>query len=156
MVDTLVANPLSAEPVWEARVAAILAPAGAFDGTPIEIPCPGFQSVRFYISYTLGADGGEVTFRIEISPYSADQAGVQDWFWESDTLLAAPVLAGGADSANLIQRQTHTYEEVTGAIEDFEYVFMLRRNVERIRIPCAESGVVGTPGTVHIMALFGM
>ena len=157
MADTLVANPYLALPVQEARADADLIASPAWDTDPlVEMYCAGFQSVRFYVAYLPDADTGAITFRIEVSPYSADQAGVEDWFQEGDTLLAAPVLAGGADSTNLIQRQDHTYAEVAIATQNFEYVFMLHRNVERIRIPCQESGVVGDVGSAHIMAHFGM
>ena len=157
MEPTPVANPYLAPPVQTARTDLDLIAAPDWDTDPlIEMPCPGFRSVKFYIMYLPDADNGAVTFRVEVSPYYADTAGVEDWFTESDVILAAPVLAGGADSVNLIQRQTHTYAEVAIAVQNFEYTFMLNRTVERIRIPCQETGVVGDVGSCHIVALFGM
>jgi len=155
MSDVLVANPYGAQPVQVARVDAVLPASPNWDATPLELACPGFSRVRFYITYEPIAIGDDLTFRIEVSPYSADQAGVQDWFQESDTLLAAPVLAAGADSVNLIQRQHHTYGAITAVLDDFEYLFLLARAVERIRISCYEVPA-GNAGNAHIIALFGM
>ena len=158
MEPTPVANPYLAEPVQTARVAAILA--ATMDAAPLELVCPGFESVRFYITYTADLAGGAVTFQIQISPYFEDHATLESWFAESDVVLNVPVLAGGADSTNLIQRQTHTYAEADVALsaQNFEYTFPLNRVVERIRIPCQESGQIGAEdlGSCHIIALFGM
>ena len=148
-------NAYSAEPVQEARAAGVLPASPNWDATPLELACPGFSYVRFYIAYEATAIGDDLTFRIEVSPYSADQAGVEDWFQEGDTLLAAPVLAAGADSTNLIQRQHHTYGAITAVVDNFEYLFPLVITVERIRISCYEVPA-GDAGSAHIVALFGM
>ncbi len=148
-------NAYLAEPVQTARAAAVLPATPNWDATPLELACPGFSYVRFYITYTPITQADALTFKIEVSPYSSDQAGIEDWFQESDTLLAAPVLAQGADSTNIIQRQDHTYGEVVVAVQNFEYLFPLVITVERIRIPCYEAANNGA-GTCHIIALFGM
>ncbi len=149
-------NAYGSQPVQEARAAAVLIAAPAWDTDPlVEMKCAGFSYMRLYLSYTPITQADAFTFRVELSPYSIDTAGVQNWFVESDTLLAAPVLAQGADSTNIIQRQDHTYGEVVVAVQNFEFLFKLAITVERVRIPCQETPNNGA-GTCHIIALFGM
>ncbi len=141
-------------PEQVARAAAALEAAGAFDPTPTEMPCPYMDWVTFYISYTRGAAGGDMQFRVEVSPYSVDRAGVEDWFRAS--LYAGGAVASGADSLSNLQRNAVEYGSGGAGIESVVYgPLSLLKTAERIRIACAESGAVGTPGTAHIVALFG-
>ncbi len=141
-------------PEQVARASAVLPAVGAFDATPTEMPCPYMDWVTFYISYTRGAAGGDMAFRVELSPYSVDRAGVEDWFRAS--LYAAGAVASGADSLSNLQRNAVEYGSTGAAIENAIYgpIAMLK-TAERARIVCAESGVAGTPGTAHIVAIFG-
>jgi len=139
--------------VQTARVAAILPAAGAYDATPIEMPCSYFAYVTFYITYTPAQANGAVDFMIEVSPRSADAAGVEDWFQAS--IVAGGAVAPGADTTSLIQREEDSYTAVAVAAESFTYgPVELCGTVERIRISCQESGVVGNPGDCHIVAVF--
>ena len=136
------------------RAAAILVAAGAWDVAPLEFAVPGFEEGTLFVSYTRGAGGGAMDLQIQVSPYSADQLVVQSWFPMS--LYASGILAAGSDTQSRTQREYITYQATGAAIENFIHgPFSLARNIERIRVNCRESGVVGTPGTVHIVALFG-
>lgn len=136
----------------EIKAAATLPAAGAWD-TPIEIACAGFDWVMFYFTYTRGAAGGAVDFQIQTSPYSADVAGVEDWFPQS--VYAAGAVAVNADTASNVQRDIVTYGATAAAVETWNYgPIFLDGTVERLRIRTRESGVAGTPGDCHIVAVF--
>lgn len=135
------------------RAAAALAAASAWDAAPLEIPCIGFQHVTFYITYTRAAAGGDLQFRIEVSPYSSDLPVVEDWFRAS--LYSAGAVASGADTLSNLQREAVEYGSTAAGAENLVYgPLELRGTVERIRIGCRESGAPGTPGNAHIVALF--
>jgi hypothetical protein len=136
------------------RALAALAAAGAWDAAPTEVPCPEFEEVTLFLAYTRGGAGGAVDFQIEVSPYSADVAGVQSWF----TLAAyqAGALAAGADVASNAQREAITYTATGAAAEGWVHgTLRLGRTVERLRVAARESGAVATPGTLEITARFG-
>lgn len=135
------------------RASAVLAPAGAVDETPLELYCPCIQYVTFYMSYTRAGAAGAFDFYIEASPYSADVAGVEDWFRQA--IVAGGAVAVNNDSVSNIQREVVTYGAVTANIENFVYgPVEIQATIERIRVPCCESGNTGAPGTVHIVAVF--
>ena len=135
------------------RAAAVLAAAGAFDATPTELYTGDFEFVTLYITYTRGAAGGAVNWLLEVSPRTADAAGVEDWF--QTAILAGGAVAAGADTTSQTQREDIQYTSTAAGAETFVYgPVELRGTVERIRVPCAESGAVGTPGTCHIVAVF--
>ena len=143
------ANQYFAEQVQTARAAAALAAAGAWDAAPTEMACPGFQFVTLYISYTRGAAGGDMQFRIEANPDAA--AGT----WYRGGLYDAGAVASGVESLSNLQRETIEYGSTGAGAETFIYgPLEIRGGMERLRVPCAESGVVGTPGTVSIEARF--
>jgi hypothetical protein len=136
-----------------ARVWAVLPAAGAYDAAPLVIPCAGFDWAMFYISYERGAAGGAVSMRIDVSPRSIDVA-LRNWFRAS--LYAAAVLAAGADAASGVQREGLTYGSTAAGTESFAYgPVQLAGVVERLRVACAESGVVGSPGNAEIVCVFG-
>lgn len=139
--------------IQEMRAAAALPAAGAYDAAPTELACNEYSHVTLYASYTRGAAGGAVRFRIETSPYTADVVGVQNWFRSS--ILAAGAVVINTDTTSNIQREAFDYGATAAAIENFVYgPLELQGTVQRIRVACAESGVVLTPGTCHIMAVF--
>jgi len=143
------ANQYFAEQVQTARAAAALPAAGAWDATPTEMACPGFQFVTLYISYTRGAAGGDMQFRIEANPDAA--AGT----WYRGGLYAAGAVASGGDSLSNLQREDVEYGSTAAGAETVIYgPLEIRGGMERLRVPCAESGAVGTPGTVSIEARF--
>ena len=143
------ANQYFAEQDQTARVAAVLPAAGAFDAAPLEMACPGFQFVTLHISYTRGGAGGDMQFRIEANP---DAAGGT---WQRAGLFAPGAVAAGADSLSNLQRETVEYGSVGAGAETVIYgPLELRGGAERLRVACAESGAVGTPGTAGIEARF--
>jgi hypothetical protein len=145
-------HPVIGNPVI-VRAAAALGAGGAWDAAPTEVACAVFNWVMFYFTYTRGAAGGAMDFQIHTSPYSADQAGVEDWFYQS--VYAAGAVAVNADTASNIQRETVTYGATTAAAETFNYgPVSLDGTVERIRVRCRESGVTATAGDCHIVAVF--
>lgn len=147
-----VAHPPGTRNPVTVRAAAALAGAGAWDAAPTEFSVAGFRWITLYISYTRGAAGGAMDFQVESSPYSADVVGAESWFDQSE--FAPAILAAGVDSASRIQRETVTYAATGAAIENFVYgPIEFGSSVERMRIPCRESGVVGTPGTAHLVGV---
>ena len=139
--------------IQEARAAAALPAAGAFDAAPAELYCPETDFVTLYITYTRGAAGGAVTFKLEVSPRTTDSGTLQNWYQAA--ILAGGAVAANADTTSSTQREEIEYGATAAAAEMFVYgPVELRSTVERIRIPCAESGVVGTPGECHITAVF--
>jgi len=136
-----------------ARAAAALGAAGIWDAAPTEVVCAGALSVTYYLTYTRGGAGGAVDSQIQTSPYSADRAGVEDWFTQD--IYAGAAVVPGADTTSTIQRELITYQAVAAAAEMYVLdPIDLGGTVERIRIRCRESGNVGLPGDVHIVAMF--
>jgi hypothetical protein len=111
--------------------------------------CAGFDSVTLYISYTRGAAGGDVQFRIDYSP---DSAGA---VWHQGSVYAAGAVASGADTVSNVQREEIEYGSTGATAELFVHgPIALNGTVERIRVVAQESGVVGTPGNCEIEARF--
>jgi hypothetical protein len=105
------------------------------------------------MSYTRGGAGGAFDFALQVSPYSADLAGVEDWFQQG--IIAGGAVAAGANTTSLTQRELVSYQATAAPVENFVYgPVELQATVERLRMPCRESGAVGTPGTLHIVAVF--
>lgn len=135
------------------RAAAALGAAGIWDAAPTEVACAGFNWVVFYFTYTRGAAGGAMDFQIHTSPYSADLAGVEDWFYQS--LYGAGAVVAGTDTTSNIQRELVTYGSTAAGAETFVYgPVQLDGTVERVRIRCRESGIPGTVGDCHIVGVF--
>jgi hypothetical protein len=135
------------------RAAAALPAAGAWDATPTEVACAGFNWVTFYFTYTRGAAGGAMDFQIHVSPYAADLAGVEDWFYQ--TIYGAGAVVAGADTTSNVQRALDTYGSTAAGAETFTYgPVRLDGTVERIRVRCRESGVPGTVGDCHVVGVF--
>jgi hypothetical protein len=139
------ANPITV------RASAALPAAGAWDAAPTEIAVPGLDAIVLYVTYTRGAAGGAFDYQVQVSPYATAQGVVQNWFTQS--LYAAAALAAGADAQSRLQREYVTYASTGAGAEAFVYGPIELEAVERIRMVCRESGVVGTPGTVHVVAV---
>lgn len=135
------------------RPRAALEAAGAWDTTPLIIACPQHGRLTLYIEYVREAVGGALDFQLFVSPYSGDQTlPVQSWFTQSEYTPA--VLAAGVDSQSRIQREYLTYLSQGAATETFVYgTIELGAGVERIYLQARESGVVGTPGTCHVIGI---
>jgi len=75
--------------------------------------------------------------------------------WVTEAIKAAGAVVAGADTTSLVQRDSQSYTSQGAAAEDFSFgPIELNGTVERIRVRAAESGVVGTPGTLQIQAVF--
>ena len=131
------------------RAAAALPAAGAFDAAPLEIDTAGMDVLVLYVTYTRGAVGGAVSVRPEYSPRSADAAGVEDWFRQ--TIYSPGAVALNADTTSITQHEDFQYGSLGATAENFVYTLQLGGAVERVRVACAESGVVGNPGSCHIV-----
>ena len=152
-------HPISATylDVQLARVSAALPAAGAWDATPIEMVCPGFDEVTLSFTYTRGGQGnGAFDFQIETSPYSVVgnvPAGASEWVTEA--LVAAGAVVAGADTQSRTQREYTTYASQGADAEDFSYGPMkIGATIERMRVRARESGETGNPGTLQIQAYY--
>ena len=135
----------------EAVLDAALPAAGAWVVGP-EITAAIFDQITLFADYIRGAAGGAVDLRLEYSPYSVDQVGVDNWFQMS--IYSAGAMAAGTDIQSFIQREYITYTSTGATSEAFIYgPLSLMQTVERVRISARESGVVGTPGTIHVVAV---
>jgi hypothetical protein len=137
-----------------ARDSAALAAAGAWDAAPIEFYTSGAHTMRLQFTYTRGAAGGAFDFQVESSIYAIAAnvpAGAGEW--ADPSVEAVGAVAAGADTQSLIQDGYDTFTSQGAAAETFTYgPVQLNGTVERVRVPCRESGVVGTPGTLAIVA----
>ena len=139
------------------RASAALPAAGAWDATPTEQNVAGARSVTLSFTYTQGAAGGAFDWQVQASPYSIAAnvpAGAGEW--ADEALYSAGAVAGGADTQSLVQAEYQTFDPTGAAAETFVYgPFEIDHTIERIRIPCRESGQVGSPGTLAVvMTLF--
>jgi len=143
--------PVLANPIT-VRAAAALPAAGNWDAAPVELAVIGFRWVLLFFAYTRGAAGGAFDFQMQMSPYPADVGGVESWFMQS--IYAAGAVAAGVDTQGRIQREYITYASTAAGAEDFVYgPFEINSVVERFRLRARESGVVGTPGTLHVVGV---
>ena len=136
------------------RASAVLLGASAYDAAPTEFPTASVNHIQFFITYTRAGAGGAVSMRVELSPYSADIAGVEDWFRHS--CVACGQISSGADTTQSAQRATVVYGSTGAGAETFVWPaepLLLGGMIERMRVACAETGAAGTPGTVHIVAV---
>jgi len=135
----------------EIRAAAALPAAGAYDPNPTEIAVAGIEWITLYFAYTRGGAGGAFDWQIQVSPYSADTGG-NDWFAQS--VYAAGAVVAGVDTTSNVQREENSYQATGAAVETFVLgPIRLAGTIERIRIPCQESGNVGAPGNLEVMAV---
>lgn len=132
-----------------ARASAVLPGAGAFDVAPVAMPCPGFEQVTLFIEYTRGGAGGDVQFKLEASPVGSGDV------WHQLSAFTGAAAVSGADTVSNVQREEIEYGSTGAAIEKFTYgPVQLGGAVERLRVPCQESGAAGTPGTCKVTAVF--
>ena len=139
-----------------ARASAALPAAGAWT-TPTELVCAQARNVTLHFMYTRGAAGGAFDFQVAVSPYSIAAlvpAGGAEW--TTMALYESGAVAANTDSQSQVQREYITYGGVDANGDAFVYgPIDLAERVERIRVRARESGVVGTPGTLQIEAIFG-
>ena len=138
-----------------ARVSAALAAAGAWDVTPLELYTVGAERLMLSITYTRGGAGGAFDMQLESSIYSIVgnvPAGANEW--GDGTAYAVGAIVAGADTQSIIQDEYITFTSQGAAAESFLFgPLQVDGLMERLRIPCRESGAVGTPGTLQITVL---
>lgn len=130
------------------RVSTVLPAAGAFDTAPLEVSCQEYDFMTLYLAYTRGDAAGAFKMKILVSPDTSGDT------WYQTTVYDAGAVAGGSDTTSAFQREELQYGATAAAIEKFVFHVTLDAGVQRIRIPCAESGAVGKPGTLEIRAMF--
>ena len=139
----------------QVRASAALPAAGAWDATPLELAVAYAQQITLFFTYTRGAAGGAFDFQLEVSPYSLAAlapAGANEW--ADGSAYAVGAVAAGADTTSLVQDEIVSFTSQGAAAESFVFgPIEVRGGIERIRIPCRESGVVGTPGTLQVELL---
>ena len=133
----------------EARAAAALPAAGAWDAAPTEFYCSGMDYIRIICDYTRGAAGGAFEFRIETSDESTGTTN-----WQQSTIYQGAAVVVNADATSSVQREGIEYGATAAAAEEFSYgPLALKGTVERMRISARETGVVGNPGTLAIRTI---
>ena len=142
------ANDSFCEQVQTARASAALPAAGAYDAAPTVMHCAGFETCTLFIAYTRGGAGGDMQFRVEVSP---DSAGA---VWHRGGVYAPGTPASGTDVVSNLQRESVEYGSTGAGREDVVYGPFDLRGAARLRVPCCESGAIGTPGTSAIEARF--
>jgi len=147
MTDTRPISPSYLD-LQTARATVVLPGAGAYDATPIELPCQEYDFMTLYIAYTRGDTGGAFKMKIEVSPDSSGDT------WYRSTVYDAGAVAGGSDTTSLFQREELQYTATGATVEKVVFRVTLDAGVQRVRIPCAEAGAVGKPGTLGVRALF--
>lgn len=147
MTDTRPISPSYLD-LQTARATVVLPGAGAYDATPIELPCQEYDFMTLYIAYTRGDTGGAFKMKIEVSPDTSGDT------WYRSTVYDAGAVAGGSDTTSLFQREELQYTATGATVEKVVFRVTLDAGVQRVRIPCAEAGAVGKPGTLGVRALF--
>ena len=142
---------IGAVPFQVARASAALPAAGAYDPAPLEMMCAGFDSAILYFSYVRGGAAGAFKFKVEVSPHASDSIIYPSWF--QSTLYEDGGVVAGSDSTSEMQREEVSYTATGAAEEKFAYgKIKLGGSIQRIRVACAESGNVGAPGSLQILA----
>lgn len=135
-----------------ARASAALPAAGAWDAAPTELFCGGADSVTIQFSYTRGGAGGAFDFQLQTSVFSlAANIPAGAAAWADGMAYGVGGIVAGADTASVMQAEVITCQATGAAQEVFQFALQgLGGVIERLRIPCRESGLVGTPGTLAI------
>ena len=153
-LDIFQAHPRGWANPTTARASAALPAAGAWDAAPTEFFTSGADTMRLHFTYTRGAAGGAFDFQVETSIYSTVNlvpAGAGEW--ADPSVEAVGAVAAGVDTQSLVQDGYDTFTSSGAGAETFTYgPIQLNGTIERVRIPCRESGVVGTPGTLIVVA----
>lgn len=136
------------------RASAALPAAGAWDAAPTETFVTNAEHITLSFTYTRGAAGGAFNWQMETSIYSVAAnvpAGASEWVTES--IYQGGAVVAGADTTSTVQRELQSYTSTAAGAEDFVFgPIALNKTVERVRIRARETGVVGTPGTLSIVA----
>jgi len=136
-----------------ARVSTALPPAGAWDVAPTEFFTTGANTMRIQFTYTRSAVGGAFDFQVQTSIYSvAANVPTSAGEWADPSVEAVGAVVAGADTQSLVQDGYDTFTSSGAVPETFTYgPIQLNGTIERCRIPCRESGVTGSPGTLSVV-----
>jgi len=117
------------------RASAALLAAGAYDATPLEVPCGGSRTAVLWVEYTEdgGATDGGPACRVEVS---CDEGAT----WHAPGVAEVPV-AGVADVTAPI---THAFPVGTGAYA----LPVVVTHATHLRVAFAELGDVAFPGVL--------
>jgi len=137
------------EPQQIMRVSAALPAAGAYDAAPLAIECMGWTKMTLLCAYTRGALGGAVRFYVDVSYGTAPTVYYQTTVYEAGAVVA------GADTHSTIPHEDFTWNSGGAAIERFAYALEIPSNIKNIRVVASEIGVIATPGTFAVNAIFG-
>lgn len=130
------------------RVSAALPAAGAFDAAPTERSCVGRNHVAIFPNYTRAAVGGAYAMRVEVCNTIA---AVDEW--AEIAVIRSGILTEGASTRHDIQAGGEfNFVSVDANAKRIKFDFDIG-SAYKIRIPAAETGVVGTPGTLYISIL---
>ena len=135
------------------RASAILLHAGAWDAAPTEQNVAGGSKLRLSLTYTRGGAAGAFEFQVEGSIYSVAAnvpAGASEWVTQA--LYEPGILAAGVDEVSLMQRESVSYTATGAALEDFFPTPIDLAGLERVRVRARETGNVGAPGTLSVVA----
>ena len=133
------------------RASAALPAAGAWDAAPTEQSVAGGSKVLLTFTYTRGAAGGAFDWQLQGSPYAvAANVPALSGEWGDEALYAAGPVVAGADTQSLVQAEYQTFTSQGAAAEVFVYGPIELDGLERVRVPCRESGVPATPGTLVV------
>ena len=131
----------------------ILPPGGVFD-TPTEFPVSGNLYITLFFQYieSPAGSGGGFTFKIECSPFAADQTVFEDWF--QTAIYESGDVESGLDTTSRVQREEIEYTSVGATVETFTYgPINIGGNIERMRVSVCESGDVANPGNLGLIAM---
>lgn len=147
---------LGIAPLQEARASAALPAVGAWDASPTELFISEAEYLTIVFTYTPGAQSdGAFQWRLEHSIYSDAAlvpAGAEEWH-ESTAYEVNDVVLGD-ETESVMQEDIGTYQETGAAAEGVTYgPIKLGGTVERIRIPCRETGDTGNPGTLQVQII---
>ena len=138
-------------PTVVVRAPAALAGAGAYVASA-EVPCAGFGQLTLYFTYDedAGTVAGAVSYFVEVRPAGSA-------LWHRLSVYAPGVVAAGVTTVSLIQAELLSFTPVGVAAEGWVYgPVLLGHAVEAFRVSCAESGAVGFPGVLGIIAEMGV
>ena len=136
-----------------ARVSLILPAAGAWDPTPLELLCAGFQHVALFVTYTSGGQAiGGVELKLEYTHDGVENAAA---LWYQDTAFTQPVVVTGADTVSDVQREGTEYGSVLANVAEYYVIeYDIPANAEQIRVSARETVQAGAPGVCEVIARF--
>lgn len=138
---------LKSDPIT-VRATAALPAAGAYDSSPTVIDTGNYSTLELRVTYTRGGVGGSCKFMVQIGSDSA-----QGTFF-TRTVDDGTINATGSKSFSNIYQSEKLYTPTGAGAESYTYIIDVS-DVRYVKIPFAEAGAVGTPGTVTADCILG-